>query len=472
MAVTVGMHVEEARTRVNVGFVVLIAAAAALGGFLFGFDSAVINGAVPGIQASFAATGAGTGFAVASLLLGAALGALVAGRLADRIGRRRTMLLSGVVFAVTAVGTGLAPAIGFFTAVRFVSGMAVGAASVVSPAYIAEISPAAMRGRLTSLQQMGIVVGILVAFLTDYWITLAAGGVSEPYWFGLEAWRCMFLTEAVPALALVVASLFIPESPRYLVGKGEDDAALAVLRRIDASQGPGTIAEIRKTVATEHTPSLSDLRGPAGQVLPIVWIGMALAALQQLVGINVIFYYGATLWEAVGFTADDSLQINVISGVINILGTLLAIALVDRVGRRPLLLAGSIGMTVTLATLVLAFASGTTDAQGQLVLPSPANLIALAAANLYVFAFAFTWGPVVWVLLGEMFNNTIRAAALAVAVTAQWLANWLVTVTFPPLLNQLGPSVAYAIYAVFAAISIGFVVRSIAETKGRELEQM
>jgi len=470
--VAIAVSTDAAVPRINVGFVVLIAAAAALGGFLFGFDSAVINGAVPGIQDSFAASSAATGFAVASLLLGAALGALVAGPLADRTGRKRTMLLAGVLFAVTAVGTGLAPAIGVFTLVRFVSGMAVGAASVVAPAYIAEISPAAMRGRLTSLQQMGIVVGILVAFLVDYGITLAAGGVTEPFWFGLEAWRCMFLTEAVPALALVAASLVIPESPRFLVGQGRDDEALAVLQHIDASQGPATVAAIRGTVVTEHKPSMRDLRGPAGGVLPIVWIGIALAALQQLVGINVIFYYGATLWEAVGFTADDSLQINVISGVINILGTLLAIALVDRVGRRPLLLIGSAGMTVTLVTLVLAFASGTTDAQGQIVLPSPANLIALGAANLYVFFFAFTWGPVVWVLLGEMFGNTIRGAALAVAVTAQWLANWLVTATFPPMLNQLGPGVAYAVYALFAAISIFFVARFIQETKGRELEQM
>ena len=468
----IAVSTDAAVPRINVGFVVLIAAAAALGGFLFGFDSAVINGAVPGIQDSFAASSAATGFAVASLLLGAALGALIAGPFSDRAGRKRTMLLAGVLFAVTAVGTGLSPAIGVFTLVRFVSGMAVGAASVVAPAYIAEISPAAMRGRLTSLQQMGIVVGILIAFLVDYGITLAAGGVTEPFWFGLEAWRCMFLTEALPALALVGASLVIPESPRFLVGQGRDDEALAVLQHIDASQGPATVAAIRGTVVTEHKPSMRDLRGPAGGVLPIVWIGIALAALQQLVGINVIFYYGATLWEAVGFTADDSLQINVISGVINILGTLLAIALVDRVGRRPLLLIGSAGMTVTLVTLVLAFASGTTDAQGQIVLPSPANLIALGAANLYVFFFAFTWGPVVWVLLGEMFGNTIRGAALAVAVTAQWLANWLVTATFPPMLNQLGPGVAYAVYALFAAISIFFVARFIQETKGRELEQM
>lgn len=461
-----------ARSQINTTFVVLISAAAALGGFLFGFDSAVINGAVPGIQATFNSSAAATGFQVASLLLGAAVGALIAGRLADRIGRRRTMLVSGIVFLVTAVLTALAPGSVLFTVFRFLSGIGVGAASVVSPAYIAEVSPAPIRGRLTSLQQMGIVVGILIAFLVDYWITLAAGGVNAPYWFGLEAWRCMFLTEAVPALVFIAASLFIPESPRFLVANKRDQEALAVLRRIDASVMEDKIAEIRNTVATEHRPSLIDLRGPAGKVLPIVWIGIALSAFQQLVGINVIFYYGTTLWEAVGFTAENSLQINVFSGVINIVATVVAILLVDRVGRKPLLLAGSLGMTVTLATMVLMFASGTTNAQGQVTLASPYNMIALIAANLYVFAFGVTWGPVVWVLLGEMFNNRIRGAALAVAVMAQWLANWLVTVTFPSLLNRGGPSLAYAIYASFAVISFFFIRRYLQETKGRELEQM
>ncbi len=458
--------------QINVAFVVLISVAAALGGFLFGYDSAVINGAVEGIQTSFDSTSAEIGFQVASLLLGAALGSLIAGPMADRIGRKRTMLVAGILFLVTAILTGLAPASQLFTIFRFLSGMGVGAASVVSPAYIAEVSPASMRGRLTSLQQMGIVVGILIAFLADYLITLAAGGVNNPFWFGLEAWRCMFLTEAIPAAIYIVASLFVPESPRYLIANDRDQEALAVLKKIDASQGQDEVNAIRKTVSAENKPSIRDLRTPTGKILPIVWIGIALSALQQLVGINVIFYYGATLWEAVGFTANDSLQINLISGTINIVATAVAILLVDRVGRKPLLFGGSIGMTITLATMVLMFSFGTTDASGNVTIPAPYNFIALAAANLYVFAFGVTWGPVVWVLLGEMFSNKIRGAALAVAVTAQWLANWLVTVTFPSLLNIGGPSAAYAVYAIFAAISIYFVRRYIFETKGRTLEQM
>jgi SP family sugar:H+ symporter-like MFS transporter len=464
--------VSPARPQINIGFVVLISVAAALGGFLFGFDSAVVNGAVPGIQVSFNSTSAQLGFQVASLLLGAALGGLLAGRLADRIGRKRTMLIAGILFLVTAVLSGLSPSGTAFTFFRFFSGMGVGMASLVAPEYISEVAPAAIRGRLTSLQQLGIVVGILIAFLADYGITQAAGGVNNPFWFGLEAWRCMFLTEAIPAAVYILASLFVPESPRYLVFKKRDAEALAVLKRIDASQGEDNVAEIRKSVVSDHKPSMRDLRGPAGKIVPIVWVGIALAALQQLVGINVIFYYGTTLWEAVGFSSTNSLQINVISGAINIIATITAILLVDRVGRRPLLLIGSIGMTVMLATMVLMFMNGTTNAQGQVTLPSPYNLIALVAANAYVFFFGFTWGPVMWVMLGEMFPNMIRGAALSVAVTAQWLANWLVTVTFPSILNIGGPGFAYALYAIFAAISIFFVVRYVKETKGRTLEQM
>lgn len=460
------------RSQINLGFVLLISIAAALGGFLFGFDSAVVNGAVPGIQASFNSTSAQLGFQVASLLLGAALGGLIAGPMSDRIGRRRTMLAAGILFLVTAVLTGLAPNGTLFTVFRFISGMGVGIASLVAPEYIAEVSPASYRGRMTSLQQLGIVIGILIAFLVDYWITLSAGGVNNPFWFGLDAWRCMFLTEAIPAAVYILSSLFVPESPRFLVFKKREAEALTVLRRIDAGQGEKEVAAIRQSVLGEHKPSFSDLRGPAGKILPIVLVGIALSALQQLVGINVIFYYGTTLWEAVGFSANNSLQINIITGIINITATLLAIALVDRVGRKPLLLTGSIGMTITLATLVLMFANGTMDAEGQLVLPSPYNIIALLAANAYVFFFGFTWGPVMWVMLGEMFPNKIRGAALAVAVFVQWITNWLVTVTFPSILNLGGPTVAYALYAFFAAISIYFVVRYITETKGRTLEQM
>ena len=457
---------------IDVGYVTLVAGAAAIGGFLFGYDSAVINGAVPGIQATFKSGSAATGFAVASILIGCAIGALFAGRVADSIGRRQTLLFTGIVFTLSALWTGFVGSETTFNAARFVSGMAVGAASVVSPAYIAEIAPASIRGRLTSLNQMGIVVGIFVALLVDYLVAAAAGGVTNTFWLGLEAWRWMFLSEAVPAVALVLAALWIPESPRYLVRNGRDAEALAVMRRISPSIGSAKIAEIRVTFAGERKPRLADLLGPDNRLLPVVWIGIALSCLQQFVGINVIFYYGTSLWEAVGFSDADSLRINVISSTINIVATVIAILLIDRIGRRPLLLWGAVGMAATLGVLALMFATATTGADGKVALSHGNGLIALCAANLYVLVFGVSWGPAVWTMLSEMFPNRVRGSALAVAATAQWLANWLITVTFPIMLKYMGSALAYALYAFFAATAIFFVMRYISETRGRTLEEM
>jgi len=457
---------------INAGYVTLVAGAAAIGGFLFGYDSAVINGAVPGIQATFKSGSAATGFAVASILIGCAIGALFAGRIADIIGRRHTLLLTGIVFTLSALWTGFVGTEVMFNVARFVSGMAVGAASVVSPAYIAEVSPATIRGRLTSLNQMGIVVGIFVALLVDYLIAAAAGGVTMNFWFGLEAWRWMFLSEAVPALALVIAACCIPESPRYLVRNGRAAEALAVMQRISPTIVASKIEEIRKTFAGERKPRIADLLGPDNRLLPVVWIGIALSCLQQFVGINVIFYYGTTLWEAVGFSDADSLRINVISSTINIAATVIAILLIDRLGRRPLLLWGAVGMALTLGVLALMFATATTGAGGKVTLSHANGLVALVAANLYVLAFGVSWGPVVWTMLSEMFPNRVRGSALAVAATAQWLANWLITVTFPLMLKNLGSSLAYLVYALFAAAAIVFVIRYVSETRGRTLEEM
>lgn len=460
------------REDINVGYVTLVAGAASIGGFLFGYDSAVINGAVPGIQATFKSGSAATGFAVASILIGCAIGALFAGRIADIVGRRWTLLLTGVVFTLSALWTGFVGTETTFNAARFVSGMAVGAASVVSPAYIAEVSPPSIRGRLTAVNQMGIVVGIFIALLVDYLIAAAAGGVTQTFWFGLEAWRWMFLSEAVPAVALVLAALWIPESPRYLVRNGRDAEALAVMRRISPTIGPSKIDEIRKTFAGKAKPRVADVLGPDNRLLPVVWIGITLACLQQFVGINVIFYYGTTLWEAVGFSAADSLLINVISSTINIAATVIAILLIDKIGRRPLLLWGAVGMAVTLGVLALMFATATTGPGGKVALPHANGLIALVAANLYVLAFGVSWGPAVWTMLSEMFPNRMRGSALAVAATAQWLANWLITVTFPIMLKSMGSSLAYLVYALFAAIAVYFVVRYVNETRGRTLEEM
>jgi SP family sugar:H+ symporter-like MFS transporter len=456
----------------NLLYVGLVAGAAALGGFLFGFDSAVINGAVNGIQAGFHTSSVGTGFAVASILLGCAVGALGAGFLADRIGRRGVMILTAVIFAATAVWAGLAGTSTTFTIARFLSGIGVGAASVVCPAYIAEISPARLRGRLASLQQLGIVVGIFVALLSDQVLAKLAGGVSAPLWAGLDAWRWMFLVETIPAVLFGIAALTVPESPRFLVAARREAEALAVLRRVEPETPESQIAEIRATLVSDGRVRLLDLRDDAGRILPVVWIGVGLSALQQLVGINSIFYYGATLWQAVGFTSADALAINVVTGVVNIVSTLVAMVFVDRVGRRPLLLWGSALMALTLGALAVTFGMAAVGQGGHIALSPQAGILALVAANLYVFAFGLSWGPCVWILLGEMFPNRSRGAALAVAVFAQWIANWLVTISFPPTVESLGPAGAYGIYLFFAVVSFFFVRRKVRETRGVALEAM
>jgi SP family sugar:H+ symporter-like MFS transporter len=455
-------------------YVILIACAAALGGFLFGFDTAVINGAVKALSSAFNVGSALTGFAVSSALLGSALGAFVAGSIADRQGRVRTMIVASVMFTLSGLGAGAAFGIWDFIFWRALGGVAVGIASVIAPAYIAEVAPAHLRGRLGSLQQMAIVVGIFVALLCDYFIALGAGGsASNPFWFGAPAWRWMFWSEVPPAVLYGVAAIAIPESPRYLVARNRLDEAAEVLRKVVGGNVRAKIEDIRRTVITERKPSFSDLLSRRGGLLPIVWVGMGLSILQQFVGINVIFYYSSILWQAVGFSESDSLMITVITGLVNIVTTVIAIATVDKFGRKPLLLIGSIGMTVTLGTLAFVFANAPIDpSTGNPTLPGFSGVVALLAANLYVVFFGFSWGPIVWVLLGEMFNNRIRAAALSLGAAVQWIANFLVSTTFPPLLKTFGLGAAYGLYTTAAAISIFFVILFIKETKGKELEDM
>ena len=248
--------------------------------------------------------------------------------------------------------------------------------------------------------------------------------------------------------------------------------AAAVLARIGEPDVPERIREIQQTVEVEHPARLADLRAPGTLLLPVVWVGIGLSVFQQLVGINVIFYYSTALWHSVGYTEADSMRISSITGVINIITTLIAIAFVDRFGRKPLLLIGSVGMALTLGAMAWLFANAPLDAGGSPVLAGARGTAALVAANLYVFAFGFSWGPVVWVLLGEMFNNRIRGAALALAAAAQWIANWLVTLTFPWLAREIGLGFAYGLYTAAAAISFVLVARWVKETKGRTLEEM
>jgi SP family sugar:H+ symporter-like MFS transporter len=450
-----------------------ISLVAAVGGFLFGFDTAVINGAVDALTDRFALSSVLSGFAVACALLGSAIGAWFAGPLADRFGRVRIMVLAGALFAVSSIGSGLAVSVWDLIGWRVLAGIGIGVASVIAPAYIAEIAPAAIRGRLGSLQQLAIVSGIFVALLCDAFLARSAGSAADTLWWGLAAWRWMFLVGLVPAVVYALLALRIPESPRFLVARGRTQEAAAVLAGLGAGGAGGPeakVVEIAASLHREDPPSLRDLRGPRFGLQPVVWVGILLSVFQQFVGINVIFYYSTSLWRSVGFSESDSLTITVITSVTNIVVTLVAIALVDRVGRKPLLMGGSIGMAVTLGTMAVCF-SQSVGSGADLALPGAWGSIALVAANLFVVSFGVSWGPVVWVLLGEMFPNYIRAAALSVAAAAQWIANFVVSTTFP-VLAATGLTLAYGIYALFALLSAWFVIRAIQETKGRELEDM
>ncbi|VXA95701.1 Glucose transport protein [Microbacterium sp. 8M] len=452
--------------------IVQIASVAALGGLLFGYDSAVINGAVASIKTAFGVNDALLGFAVASALLGAAVGAMTAGRLADRIGRVRVMQIAALLFLISAVVTGLAPELWTLVIFRVVGGVAIGMASVIAPAYIAETSPARIRGRLGSLQQMAIVTGIFLSLLVDWLLATAAGGADKTFWFGLPAWRWMFLAMAVPSILYGVLSATIPESPRYLIAKHRIPEARKVLTILLGEKNlEVTIGRIHESIDHDVKPSWRDMRKPGGGVYAIVWVGLLLSVFQQGVGINVIFYYSNILWEAVGFKESASFGISVFTSVVNIATTIAAILLVDRVGRKPLLMIGSSGMIVTLATMAVCFGTAPLTPQGDPHLVGAAGPIALVAANLFVVFFGMSWGPVVWVLLGEMFPNRFRAAALSLAAAGQWAANWVITVTFPPL-KSLSLGLAYSLYAAFALLSLLFVAKFVKETKGMSLEEM
>lgn len=460
--------------RVNMAFIAAIVAVATIGGFMFGYDSGVINGTQEGLEKTFALSKLGTGFNVGAILLGCAVGAFLAGRLADLIGRRTVMMIAAALFIVSALGTGAADSSLVFVIARFIGGIGVGAASVLSPVYISEVTPASIRGRLSSVQQIMIITGLTGAFVANYALAATAGGSTAEFWLGYPAWRWMFWMQVIPAGIFFSTLMLIPESPRYLVAKGKDGSALEVLTRLfGAAEGERKVAEIRDSLAADHhRPTLRDLVDKTtGRIRPIVWTGIGLAVFQQLVGINIVFYYGAVLWQSVGFSEDDALKINILSGSLSILACLATVMLIDRIGRKPLLLIGSAGMAATLAVMAWAFSTAAM-VDGALHLADGPGLAALISANLYVIFFNLSWGPVMWVMLGEMFPNQIRGSGLAVAGFAQWTANFAISVSFPALAASLGLAATYSFYALSALVSLFFVRAMVTETRGRELEDM
>ncbi|EHK84604.1 sugar porter family MFS transporter [Rhodococcus pyridinivorans] len=452
--------------------VIAVTVAAAVGGFLFGFDSSVINGAVDSIQDNFALSSFVTGFAVAIALLGCAVGAWFAGRLADSWGRKRVMLLGSALFVISSIGSGLAFSVPDLMLWRVLGGLGIGIASVIAPTYISEIAPARYRGALASLQQLAITLGIFAALLSDAVLQNAAGGASNELWWNLEAWRWMFLVGVAPAVLYGVLALTIPESPRYLVGKDMDEEAAAVLANVTGELRPDErVREIRLTLRRESKASFGDIRGPVFGLQPLVWVGITMAVFQQFVGINAIFYYSTTLWKSVGFTENQSFTTSLITAVINVVMTFVAILFVDKIGRRPLLMTGSIGMFVSLLLAAIAFSQAVGSGE-DVELPAPWGALALVGANAFVIFFAATWGPIMWVMLGEMFPNRMRAVALGISTAANWIANFTVTLAFPPLTSAVGLWFLYGLFAFFALLSFFFVKAKIPETKGMELEEM
>lgn len=452
----------------HLGHVIFITAAAALGGFLFGYDSSVINGANSGIQGKFDLSSGSLGTVAAIALLGCAVGAMIAGKVADRIGRIRVMQIAATLFTISAIGSGLPFSVWDLGFWRILGGIAIGMASVVGPAYIAEVAPPAYRGRLTSFQQAAIVIGIATSQLVNYAILRAGGGERDKL-MGLETWQWMLIVMVIPSVIYGLMSFLIPESPRFLIQAGRVDEAKKILGEIEPNSDlDARVAEIDADMRSEHKSTFKDLRSGKGGLLPIVWIGIGLSVFQQLVGINVIFYFSNILWQSVGIDPSSSFFYSFETSIVNIIGTVIAMLFVDRIGRKPLALIGSVGMGITLAVMAVAFGQQSTAGA---TLPHSWGVIALVAANLFVLFFALSWGVVVWVWLAEIFPSRIRSAALGVAVMAQWLANFAITKTFPSM-SDWNLSLTYVMYAAFAFLSIAFIAKFVPETKGKKLEDM
>jgi SP family sugar:H+ symporter-like MFS transporter len=429
----------------------------ALGGLLFGYDTGVISGAILFIPKDFKLSPFLQGAVVAGLLLGAMVGAAFAGRLSDRLGRRRLIIFAAVVFTGGALLAGLAPSIAVLVAARFILGLAVGSAALVVPLYLAEIAPTEVRGAIASLNQLMIVCGILAAFIVDAILASSAN------------WRLMLGLAAVPGVVLLVGMLFMPETPRYLVHAGEPETAHEVLTELPGDERPeDRIEEIREV--DRHEDSGTGLAGllRAKWVRPALLVAAGLAVFQQLVGINTIIYYAPTTLTNVGFAKTSAIYANLIIGVINVLMTVIAIRIIDRVGRKPMLFGGVAGMVGSLLVLGISLS----------VLPQPhhpgdpAAIITLVCLATFIASFAATWGPVVWVMIPEVLPLSVRGTAMGVAVFGNWAANFLVSQTFPPLLSALGPGPVFLGYAGLGILAALFVKTFVAETKGRSLEEI
>lgn len=441
---------EKIKSTEKKGYLISIASIAALGGFLFGYDTAVISGTLPYLQPHFQLTDFQLGIAVSSILVGCMAGVLVTGKPGDVFGRRYLLSVAAILFMLSAIGTALATSLWVFVLFRFIGGLAVGATSMLSPMYIAEISPAKQRGALVSLNQLTIVIGILIAFFTNYLLT----GIGE------HNWRFMLGVEAIPALIFFIALQFVPESPRWLVLKKRISEAMDVLTRINGKDKANIeLNNITESLKTKAEANYKDLF--TGRIRFFLFLGIILAIFQQITGINAIMYYAPVIFQATGIAADAALLQTIAVGAVNLLFTLVAIRFIDRIGRRSLLLFGSAGMIISLAGLSTVFFLERFD-----------GILVLFFILFYIASFASSLGPVVWVVISEIFPNHLRSKAVSLSIMALWFACFVVALIFPVMISTLGGGYTFVLFTLICILNLIFITRFVPETKEKSLEQI
>ncbi len=432
-------------------YVILISIVAALGGLLFGFDTAVISGTTPFIQPYFGLSDIGLGWTVSSLLFGCIIGVLSAGKPGDLFGRKKTLMAAALLFFFSAIGSALAHELWIFIAFRIVGGIAVGGASMLSPMYISEISPAAHRGRLVSLNQLAIVIGILLAFISNVLLSDA----------GQNNWRWMLAVMGLPALLFFVALFFAPESPRWLVSNGFPDKSLLILEKINGLKiAQRELATIQEAIANEaDLGSYREVFSP--RIRPILWVGVLLAVFSQITGINSIMYYAPLIFKSMGDSTSSAILQTALVGGINLLFTIVAMVWIDKLGRKKLLIGGVIGMIVSLSTITVAFYLGHFE-----------GILILVCILAYIASFAASLGPITWVVVSEIFPNKLRSKAMSVAVFSLWITNFLLILVFPVMLNRLGGGASFLFFNVMSILLLLFAIFKIPETKGKSLEEL
>jgi SP family sugar:H+ symporter-like MFS transporter len=450
-------------------YVTLAAAGAACGGFLFGYDTSTMNSAINGIRDTLD-LGAGTvGFVTAIALIGAAIGAWFAGGVSERFGRTRVMLIAGGPTLIGSLGASLVSQVLLLGLFRVATGLGIGAASAVVPSYVTEISPTSIRGRLGTFWQFAIVFGQLLGLLAGYGLSRWAGDEAAAMPWGGAAWSWMFVVVALLAVIYVLVALRLPATPPDLVRLGHEDEARTMLSRVSDRPVGDALTSIKATLAKQSTTAtLADLRGPRFGLQPIVWVGILLAAFQQLVGINIVKTYSNTLWQSVGVPAGASFTVSIVTVLISLASTIVAIAIMDKVGRRTLLTAGAAVMVPALGMMTVAFSTATGSGE-DVRLSDGAGIVTLIGMNLFAVAFGITWGPVMWLMLGELFDSDLRTIAVAACTAVNWLTNWAITRSFPTL-AEIGLSYAYGLYTLFALLAFFFAWRVLPETKDQAIE--